>query len=520
VTPLNDLEEANAQLFKLHATVEEQTQQIANLSEQLDYLKKQLFGRKREKVDPAQLRLFEESSALLERLLEGSVSEEVPAPKKAKRKGHGRPAFADDLPRQTIKLDLPESERCCPDCGETMQPFGESVTERGHIIPARLVVKRYERQKYACAKGHGVKVAPLPDGVVDKGKYEASVYAFVATSKYGDHLPLHRLQGILKRQGVHLSKQTMWELLARLDELVAQPVLKEMRRQLLEERVLQSDETTARVMREGDKESKSAFLWAWRNLRGSPVEKVLVDFRSDRSARGPEAFLGDWTGVLLTDGYDGVNPIAIRNDIKRAGCWSHARRKFVDSLKSGKKKAAAALVPIQRIFWIERAILKRAERDGLDLERMRALRADVRNRLSRRALTQFYDIALALDADPKVTAGSHLQKAVGYVLNQREPLTAMLRHPEIPIHNNDTERDLRHVVVGRKNYSFFGSPKGGEVAGRLYSLVMSCKLADVDPAAYLEDALSLISTVRASDIASLTPWGWKAMRDAADGLAA
>lgn len=519
MAPLTDLDAANARLLELHATVEEQSQQIANLREQLAYLKQQLFGRKREKIDPAQLRLFEEGSALLERLLAASESEEKPAPKPATRKGHGRALFADDLPRETIQLDVPEAERCCPDCGEPMQPIGETVTERGHIIPARMVVKRYERRKYACAKGHGIKVAPLPDGVVDKGKYEASVYAFVATAKYGDHLPLHRLQNILKRQGAHLSKQSMWDLMARLDDLVARPVLKEMHRQLLEERVLQADETTVRVLREGEKGSQRGVLWAWRNLRGSPVEKVLVEFKGDRSAKGPDNFLGTWSGILLTDGYDGVNPIAVRNDIKRAGCWSHARRKFVDALKSTKRKAAAALVPIQRLFWIERAIRSRAERDQLDLEGVRALRSEVRDHLSRRVLEQFYEIVIALDADPQVTAGSQLRSAVGYALNQREPLTALLRHPEIPIHNNDTERDLRHAVTGRKNWLFFGSPRGGEVAGRLYSLVMSCKLAGVDPAAYLEDALSLVSTVRANDIALLTPWGWKAMRAAGSAAA-
>ena len=192
----------------------------------------------------------------------------------------------------------------------------------------------------------------------------------------------------------------------------------------------------------------------------------------------------------------------------------------MDSLKAAKKKAAIALLPIQRLFWIERAIQERAKRDELDMEAFHALRADVRDRLSRRVLRNFYDIVLRLDADPKVTAGSNLQKAVGYALNQREPLTALLRHPEIPIHNNDTERDLRHVVVGRKNYQFFGSQKGGEVGARIYSLVMSCKLIDVDPAEYLEDVLSLISTVQAKDIALLTPWGWKAARAAAAKSAA
>ena len=511
MTSFSDLDEANARLATLHAELEEKSNEIEKLRAQLEQLRRHIFGRRREKIDPNQLRLFEEGKALLEKL-ERAAEERKPT--KPKKRGHGRAPFGSELPRETIELDVPEAERCCPDCGEAMRSIGTEVTERGHIVPARMYVKRYERRKYACAKGHAVKVAPLPEGVIEKGKYEASVYAFVASSKYGDHVPLNRLQNILKRQGAHLPKQTMWDLMVRLDELVAQPVLKEMRRQLLEEDALQADETTIKVQTEGSRGTRRGILWAWRNIRGSPQEKVLVEFKDDRSARGPDGFLGDWTGTLLTDGYDGVNPIAVRNDIERAGCWSHARRKFRDSLESNKKKAAAALRPIQRLFWIERAITTRAKRERFDLERLIELRLDVRQRRSRRVLREIYDLGFALDEDPTVSEGSPLHKAVRYLINQRAPLTAHLRHGKIPIHNNDTERDLRHVVTGRKNWLIFGSERGGQVAGRLYSLVMSCKRAGADAEAYLEDALSLISTTPASQIATLTPWAWAARRAA------
>ncbi len=195
--------------------------------------------------------------------------------------------------------------------------------------------------------------------------------------------------------------------------------------------------------------------------------------------------------------------------------WAHARRKFRDSLKSNKHMAAAALRPIQRLFWIERAITARAAAKELNLADLAELRLEVRGRLSRRMLKETYEVIFALDEDPKVTSGSQLGKAVKYAINQRGPLTALLRHGEIPIHNNDTERDLRHVVTGRKNWLIFGSQRGGEVAGRLYSLVMSSKLAGINVSDYLEDALSLISTTPASEIAMLTPWGWKAAQAAA-----
>lgn len=520
MTPLSDLDAANAERIVLHATVEEQAdalaaqaEEIANLREQLDHMRRQMFGRRRESIDANQLRLFEQSQALLEQL--ERADEPKAATKAQSNPRQGRQPFAAHLPREVIELDVDVAERCCPDCGEEMRQIGVDVTERGHVIPARMCVKRYERQKYACKHGHAVKVAALPDGVVDRGKYEASVYAHVATAKYGDHLPLNRIQNIFKRGGVHLPRQTMWDLMARLDEIVAQPILKEMHRQLLEEAVLQADETPIQVQADGEKGTRRGFLWAWRNLRGSPQEKVLVEFKDDRSAKGPDAFLGSWSGTLLTDGYDGVNPVAVRNDISRAGCWAHARRKFRDALKSNKKKAAAALRPIQRLFWIERAITRRAEREGHDQLALGDLRRDVRDRLSRRTLKQIYEVIFALEEDASVAGGSKLRKAVTYVINQRVPLTALLRHPSIPIHNNDTERDLRHVVTGRKNWLIFGSARGGEVAGRLFSLVMSCKLAGVAPDEYLEDVLGLVSTTSASDVAALTPWGWAAARDAA-----
>ena len=305
----------------------------------------------------------------------------------------------------------------------------------------------------------------------------------------------------------------------RLDDVLARPILKQMHRELLEEDTLQADETTINVQAEGQKGTTRGILWAWRNVRGSPQQKVLAEFRDDRSARGPDSFLGDWSGTLLTDGYDGVNPVAVRNDIARAGCWSHARRKFRDSMKSNGKKASAILRPIQRLFWIERAITARPRATGLDLEALGELRLEVRDRRSRRVLKQIYELGFILDEDPKVTGKSLLQKAVTYLINQREGLTAMLRHGKIPIHNNDTERDLRHVVTGRKNWLLFGSARGGVVAGRLYSLVMSCKLNGVNVSEYIEDVLGRISTTPASEIAKLTPWGWSAERAAEEPVA-
>jgi len=310
----------------------------------------------------------------------------------------------------------------------------------------------------------------------------------------------------------------MWDMLARFDEIAAQPILVEMRRQLLEEVALQADETPIKVQLEGQRGTRRGVLWVWRNPRGSPNEKVIADFKDDRSAKGPDAFLGDWSGDLLTDGYDGVNPAAARNDIRRAGCWTHARRKFRDALESGAKRAALVLRPIQRLFWIERAIVSRLTKGDPsvkpDFTALVALREDVRSRRSRVVLQKLYDTVFALAEDPATQGHDLMAKAVKYAINQRQPLLAHLDCGRLPIHNNDTERDLRHVVTGRKNWMTFASENGGRVEARLYSLVMSCKLARANVEEYLEDVLIKVGTTPASRIADLTPWAWAKARSA------
>ncbi|MEM6673750.1 MAG: transposase, partial [Planctomycetota bacterium] len=240
MAPPADLDDAIARLNELHGKLDEKDQTIEQLRAELELLKRHVFGHRREKIDPNQLRLFAGDAVTEQEIEEASAPAE---PARRKKKGHGRGGLPEHLPRETIELDVPEAERCCAECNAQMQRIGEEITERAHVIPAKLVVKRYVRPKYGCPEGHAVATAALPDGVVAGGKYEASVYGHVVAAKYQDHLPLNRLEGIFRRYGAPLPKQTMWDLLARVDELVAQPILGHMREELLAEPVLHADET-------------------------------------------------------------------------------------------------------------------------------------------------------------------------------------------------------------------------------------------------------------------------------------
>lgn len=501
---MNALEKSGAELAQHNLALERENK---ILREELATLRQWRFGRSSERLDPGQLALFG-GEAPADLPIPTRV--EVPSHERSKP-GHGRSAFGPNLPRVTIECDVPEADRVCA-CGAQMQPIGEDVSERGHIVPARIVVNRYVKKKYACPAGHGVKTGKAPEGLIAGAKYEASVYAHVATAKYCDHQPLHRLEGMFRRQGVELSKQSMWDMLVLLDELVAQPVLRQMRAELLGEPVLLADETPVTMRVEDDGKSRETYAWCWRNLAESGVSKVLMEFRVSRSRDGPLGFLGNWSGTLLADGYSGYSEVVAQNGIVRAGCWSHARRKAKEALDAGTHAAAALLVPMQRLFRIERAIERRAERLGLDVQARHELRARVRAERSKRVVERIHEAAASLSPHRATLPKTKLGKALKYLERQREPLAVFLTDPRIPIHNNDTERDIRHLALGRNNWQVFASPRGGEVACRLYSLVISCRRAGVDPQAYLEDVLQRVSTTPASQIATLTPWGWAAAR--------
>ena len=508
---LVDALEQRARTLEERANTLERENKI--LREELALLRQHIFGRRSERLEPGQMGLFG-LDELAQAAVEAAQAQERARMPSAKPKGHGRAAFPDHLPRETVALTVPEGQRACPDCGQAMRPIGQDVTERGHFVPARFVVRRYEREKLACPAGHAVVTAQAPEGLVRRAKYEASAYAHVVVSKYLDHIPLNRLEGMLKRQGADLPKQTQWDMLLTVDEQFAQPVLEQCRKELKSESVLQSDESPMRMRLEEGRGSKEVWAWLWRSLREGDPQKVLVDFKLRNNRDGPKCFLGDWTGTLLCDGTSAQDGVVEANSIVRAGCMVHARRYFKKAFVTGTKEAALCLAPIGRLFWLERAVNRRADRLELSLDARRELRQRVRSKRSAVVLAKLYQIAGRLAQDVATLARGQLGKGLSYLERQRGPLSVFLCDPRIPIHNNDCERDLRHIVLGRNNYQIFGSERGGEVACRLYSLVLSAKLNGVDPLKYFEDALQRLSTTPHSRIAELTPWGWAAARRA------
>ncbi|MBK8233062.1 MAG: IS66 family transposase [Candidatus Eisenbacteria bacterium] len=288
-----------------------------------------------------------------------------------------------------------------------------------------------------------MKTAEAPAALIERCKYEPSVYAHIAVAKYSDHLPLHRQSEIFKRYGIDLPKSTMWDMLGRVDELVSQPVLERMRAELLLEKIIQADETPVTVRLEGGKGTQQSYVWVYR-----AGAKIAFDFRMGRDRDGPNKYLALWQGILQGDGYSGYDEITRRNCLTRAGCWAHARRKVKVALDLKSPEAARLMVPIQRLFRLESTLKRRAEARGYSREEY------------------------LLKGQRAVLPKGPLGKAIGYIENQREPLGVFVNEPRLEIDNNQAENALRPIAVGRKNWLVFSSPRGGAVACRLYSLVL------------------------------------------------
>lgn len=328
-----------------------------------------------------------------------------------------------------------------------------------------------------------------------------------------------RSDSIFKHDGAHLPEQSMWDLLARVDELVAQPVLKQMHAGLLGEDVLHADETSVTMRTDDGRGTKRGCAWGWRNLRreGTP-SKALVDFRTSRGRGGPIRFLGAWSGTLIADGYAGYDEVIEKNGIRRAGCRAQARRKLEEAVDTGSTDAEGVLALVQRPFAVERPINEAVQNGEVDRERQLELRRAARANESPSVGDAIYAEAGRLEGLRSTLPKARLGRALGDLFAQRAAPTAFLDDLRLPSPNNDAERDPWHPAVGRKNWLVSGSQRGGEVAGRLHPLVLPCKQCGADPEAYLEDVLGRVATTPASAIASLTPWAWARQRRAASGV--
>jgi len=493
-----------------HDTIAEQHRKFQQLEHYLAQLLRKQYGPQRERIDPDQLMLFtkDELDELIDDLKsdaqepptedENSEDETSDSKPKRKPKGHGRRALPKNLPREQVIYELSGQELACPCCGGTRVEIGSETSEQLEFIPAVLKVIEHIRKKYACrhCEEHVTIAAKAPQPI-EKGLPGPGLLAYTVLGKYGDHLPLYRQEDILARHGVVIRRSTLCDWIAAAAEL-ARPLWALMREKVLQSRVIHTDDTGVKMLAPG--KTKSAKFWVYIGDAEHPYS--VYDFTENRKRDGPAKFLDGYSGYLQADAYGGYDGIYASGAVTEVACFAHCRRYWWESRSTDPHRAHEALSYIGRLYALEEQF-REAKLVGDALCAARQQHAvPILD-----AFEQWLDDSQQLRVLPKSPIG----KAHTYTRNQWQALRRYCEDGALSIDNNVSERTVKIVAIGRKNYLFVGSHTGGERAAILYSLVASCKACGVEPAAYLTDLFRVLPTITSSDdLASLLPDRWLA----------
>src|SRR5438445_2236959 len=411
-----------------------------------------------------------------------------------RRKGRRALANFEHLPVSTHVYELPREQRRCSCCGEQRQEIGSEESWQIEYIPGHFERLRHVRKKYACAKcelaGENPQIATAAkaETAIEKGFAGPGLLAYIVTSKFADYLPLYRLEDIFERQGFEISRATQSVWCGDVADLV-EPLYRRMTERVRRSHVVATDDTVFPML--GPGQTQSARMWVYVGDQENPYN--VFDFTLHRGREGPKEFLKDYTEVLLADAYGGYNGVVAGNAITRAGCWSHARRKFVEAEKTAPEMAREAVDLIGQLFAVEKQAkdVSVAERLALRQTQSVAVLAELRRKL--------------LTWKEQLLPKHPMAEAVNYTLSQWEELTVFTSDGAVPIDNNVSEREMKRVVLTRKNSLFVGNPRGGRTAAILASLTSSCRRHEMDPQLYFMQLLMNLPSWPVNDIDAWLP---------------
>jgi transposase len=513
-----DKQALQAMLRALWQESEQQKQRIEQLTKRSDdlYLEKlqllkELWRYKKATYGPRADRLSE--NELAQALLEFAEQlEQKPLPAESLPQGEAKPelrrvqrrkgrralANFENLPVSTHVYELPAEERRCSCCGQERQEIGSEESWQIEYLPGHFERLQHVRKKYACShceqadENPQIETAAKAETAIEKGFAGPGLLAYIVTSKFADYLPLYRLEDIFERQGFEISRATQSVWCGDVADLV-EPLYRRMAERVRQSHVVATDDTVFPML--GPEQTQSARMWVYVGDENNPYD--VFDFTLNRGREGPKEFLKDYTEVLLADAYGGYNGVVAGNAITRAGCWSHARRKFVEAEKTAPEIAREAVKLIGALFAVEKQAkdVSVAERLTLRQKQSVPVLAELREKL--------------LTWKEQLLPKHPMAEAVNYTLGQWEELTVFTSDGAVPIDNNVSEREMKRVVLNRKNFLFVGNPRGGRTAAILASLTSSCRRHEMDPQLYFMQLLMNLPSWPANDLDAWLPDRWK-----------
>ena len=488
---------------------------------EIEKLRRQLYGSRSER----KARLLEQMELQLEELEAAATEDELAAEKAAaqtqavrsfRRKRSSRKPFPEHLPRERVVIAAPES---CPCCGsKKLSKLGEDITETLEVIPRQWKVIQTVREKFSCRDCETITQPPAPFHATPRGFAGPNLLAMILFEKFGQHQPLNRQSERYRREGIDLSLSTLADQVGACTTAL-QPLYALIERHVLAAERLHGDDTTVPILAKG--QTVKGHIWTYvrddRPFGGRAPPAALYYASRDRRQEHPSRHLQTFTGILQADAYSGYNelydPSRAEGPITAALCWAHARRQFFEladiATKARRGKNAAGISPIaleavrriDALFDIERGINGQSAEERLRVRReqsappLAALETWLREQRSR------------------LSRSSSVIGPIDYMLRRWGRFARFIEDGRICLTNNAAERALRGFALGRKSWLFAGSERGADRAAVMATLIMTAKLNDVDPQAWLADVLARINDHAIHRLDELLPWNWAAERE-------
>lgn len=516
-----ELSVAQADAAAVRAQLSDDQALIAHLKLEIAKLNRHRYGPHSERtnrlLDQLELQLEElETSATQDELLAEMAAARVTTTVAGfTRKRPARKPFPEHLPRERVVMPAPIACACCG--GARLARLGEDVTETLESIPRQWFVIQTVREKFSCRDCESINQAPAPFHVTPRGWAGPNLLAMIVFEKFGQHNPLNRQAERYAREGVPISLSTLADQVGAVC-VALDPLLKHLEAHVLAAERLHGDDTTVPVLARGKTDVGRCWTYVRddRPFGGTAPPAAMFYYSRDRRGEHPQAHLKTWTGILQADAYGGYGELykATRPPapILEAGCWAHSRRKFfelADVDAAARKKARGekprpvyplaleAVMRIDAIFAIEREIngLQPGQRLAARQEKSAPLVGELE--------------AWMREQIARLSRDHPLHKAIGYMLKRMPAFTRFLSDGRVCLSNNAAERALRGIALGRKAWLFCGSDRGGRRAAAMYSLIVTAKMNDIDPQAWLADVLARIAGHPAHRIEELMPWNWR-----------
>ena len=480
---------------------------VAHLKLLIAKMKRDRFGasaeRGRKLLDQLEMQLEELETAATEDEVAANAAPDKTTVRPFTRAKPVRGPLPAHLPRERVVLPSPAS---CPCCGGKLAKLGETITETLESIPRRYKVIQTVREKFSCRSCETITQPPAPFHPIARGRAGPDLLATIMHAKFGEHQPLNRQSERFALEGIDLSVSTLADWVGACTSALS-PLVALIAAHVLAAERIHGDDTTVPVLARGKTITGRVWVYVRDDLPfgGRAPPGAIFHYSPDRGGKHPCSHLKNYAGILQADAYAGFNDLYHQarkpGPITEAACWAHGRRKlFVLADVAKAPLAIEAVRRIDAIFDVEREI------NGLTAEQRLAIR-QVRVAPLVMSLEQWMRGERA-----RLSRQADVAKAMDYMLKRWASFARFLDDGRICLTNNAAERGLRGIALGRRSWLFAGSDRGGERAAAMYSLIVTAKLNDVDPRAWLADVLARIADHPVRRLHELLPWNWREAR--------